>query len=119
MDNKGRVTVVLHWDQRSSTSSQAQQQQKGQDVQTSKYSPTKKTDLSQRPPLVIQTSLDKLNYGGKLGHLAAEVGPSRYSSPHITVINHDDMVREFATTFSIFIGRSVQWTNIWVSYTVY
>ena len=108
MDNKGRVTVVLHWDQRSSTSSQAQQQQKGQDVQTSKYSPTKKTDLSQRPPLVIQTSLDKLNYGGKLGHLAAEVGPSRYSSPHITVINHDDMVREFATTFSIFIGRSVQ-----------
>ncbi|OAD61987.1 hypothetical protein WN48_06757 [Eufriesea mexicana] len=96
MDNKGRVTVVLHWDQRSSTSSQAQQQQKGQDVQTSKYSPTKKTDLSgsQRPPLVIQTSLDNLNYGGKLGHLAADVGPSRYTSPHITVINHDDMVRE-------------------------
>lgn len=96
MDNKGRVTVVLHWDQRSSTSSQAQQQQKGQDVQTSKYSPTKKTDLSggQRPPLVIQTSLDNLNYGGKLGHLAAEVGPSRYTSPHITVINHADMVRE-------------------------
>ncbi|KAF3424563.1 hypothetical protein E2986_11293 [Frieseomelitta varia] len=93
MDNKGRVTVVLHWDQRSSTS-QAQQQQKGQDVQTSKYSPTKKTDLSQRPPLVIQTSLDKLNYGGKLGHLAAEVGPSRYSSPHITVINHDDMQQQ-------------------------
>ncbi|KAG9432073.1 basic-leucine zipper transcription factor A isoform X1 [Apis mellifera carnica] len=93
MDNKGRVTVVLHWDQRSSTS-QAQQQQKGQDVQTSKYSPTKKTDLSQRPPLVIQTSLDKLNYGGKLGHLAAEVGPSRYTSPHITVINHDDMQQQ-------------------------
>ncbi|XP_031371149.1 uncharacterized protein LOC102676499 [Apis dorsata] len=93
MDNKGRVTVVLHWDQRSSTS-QAQQQQKGQDVQTSKYSPTKKTDLSQRPPLVIQTSLDKLNYAGKLGHLTAEVGPSRYTSPHITVINHDDMCRE-------------------------
>ncbi|PBC29626.1 Cell death activator CIDE-3 [Apis cerana cerana] len=93
MDNKGRVTVVLHWDQRSSTS-QAQQQQKGQDVQTSKYSPTKKTDLSQRPPLVIQTSLDKLNYGGKLGHLAAEVGPSRYTSPHITVINHDDMYQQ-------------------------
>ncbi|XP_071874692.1 DNA fragmentation factor-related protein 2 isoform X3 [Bombus fervidus] len=96
MDNKGRVTVVLHWDQRSSTSSQAQQQQKGQDVQASKYSPTKKTDLSgsQRPPLVIQTSLDKLNYAGKLGHLAAEVGPSRYTSPHITVINHDDMQQQ-------------------------
>lgn len=109
MDNKGRVTVVLHWDQRSSTS-QAQQQQKGQDVQTSKYSPTKKTDLSQRPPLVIQTSLDKLNYGGKLGHLAAEVGPSRYTSPHITVINHDDMVRVpinllFSTAFSFSISR--------------
>lgn len=65
MDNKGRVTVVLHWDQRSSSSSQVQQQQKGSDSQSSKYSPTKKADLgsSQRPSLVIQTSLDKLNYG--------------------------------------------------------
>ncbi|KOC67740.1 hypothetical protein WH47_11141 [Habropoda laboriosa] len=93
MDNKGRVTVVLHWDQRSSTSSQVQQQQKGPDAQTSKYSPTKKTDLSgsQRPSLVIQTSLDKLNYNSKSGHLAGEIGPSRYTSPQITVINHDDM----------------------------
>ncbi|KAG7212681.1 hypothetical protein KM043_012960 [Ampulex compressa] len=97
MDNKGRVTVVLHWDQRSTSSSQVQQQPKGQDAQTSKYSPTKKADLSgaQRPSLVIQTSLDKLNYGGKPGHLmTGELGPSRYASPQITVINHDDMQQQ-------------------------
>ncbi|XP_034185484.1 DNA fragmentation factor-related protein 2 isoform X1 [Osmia lignaria lignaria] len=96
MDNKGRVTVVLHWDQRSSASSQVQQQQKVPDAQSSKYSPTKKTDLSgsQRPSLVIQTSLDKLNYGPKSGHLAGEIGPSRYTSPQITVINHDDMQQQ-------------------------
>lgn len=96
MDNKGRVTVVLHWDQRSSSSSQVQQQQSkaGQDAQTSKYSPTKKVDLSgaQRPSLVIQTSLDKLGYDGKTTHLPGEIGPTRYTSPRITVINHDDMV---------------------------
>lgn len=96
MDNKGRVTVVLHWDQRSSSSSQVQQQQSkaGQDAQTSKYSPTKKADLSgaQRPSLVIQTSLDKLGYDGKATHLPGEIAPTRYTSPRITVINHDDMV---------------------------
>jgi len=96
MDNKGRVTVVLHWDQRSSSSSQVQQQQAkaGQDAQTSKYSPTKKADLSgtQRPSLVIQTSLDKLGYDGKTTHLPGEIAQTRYTSPRITVINHDDMV---------------------------
>ncbi|EFN85650.1 Cell death activator CIDE-B [Harpegnathos saltator] len=95
MDNKGRVTVVLHWDQRSSSSSQVQQQQSksGQDAQTSKYSPTKKADLSgaQRPSLVIQTSLDKLGYDGKGAHLPGEIASTRYTSPRITVINHDDM----------------------------
>ncbi|XP_015430899.1 PREDICTED: uncharacterized protein LOC107187340 [Dufourea novaeangliae] len=96
MDNKGRVTVVLHWDQRSSTSSQVQQQQKVPDAASSKYSPTKKADLSgsQRPSLVIQTSLDKLNYSVKPGHLAGEIGPGRYTSPQITVINHDDMQQQ-------------------------
>lgn len=72
MDNKGRVTVVLHWDQRSSSSSQPMSQQhKGQEAQSSKYSPTKKADLtsSQRPSLVIQTSLDKLNYGTFMTYL--------------------------------------------------
>ncbi|XP_018348193.1 PREDICTED: uncharacterized protein LOC108752077 isoform X1 [Trachymyrmex septentrionalis] len=98
MDNKGRVTVVLHWDQRSSSSSQVQQQQSkaGPDAQTSKYSPTKKADLSgaQRPSLVIQTSLDKLSYDGKATHLPGEIAPTRYTSPRITVINHDDMQQQ-------------------------
>ncbi|XP_012277722.1 uncharacterized protein LOC105698240 [Orussus abietinus] len=95
MDNKGRVTVVLHWDQRSSSQVQ---QPKAQDAQSSKYSPTKKADLSssQRPSLVIQTSLDKLNYPGKPGH-PGELG-GRYPSPQITVINHDDMVQKSFTS---------------------
>ncbi|XP_011306246.1 uncharacterized protein Drep2 [Fopius arisanus] len=104
MDNKGRVTVVLHWDQRSPSSSQHQQSQSQQptvqqpkgDPVSSKYSPTKKSDLSnQRPSLVIQTSLDKLGYS-KTSH--GELLPPRYISPQITVINHDDMVQKSFTS---------------------
>lgn len=104
MDNKGRVTVVLHWDQR--TGGLQQSTKHTPDVQGSKYSPTRKPggDLSgatQRPSLVIQTSLDKLNYGsagaggGKPGEFTA-----RYSttSPQITVINHDDVVHHKSFT---------------------
>ncbi|XP_024947110.1 uncharacterized protein LOC107273781 isoform X2 [Cephus cinctus] len=115
MDNKGRVTVVLHWDQRSGTSGSSQQvQQQVQQVQqssqqskpqeggpSSKYSPTKKVDhmggSSQRPSLVIQTSLDKLGYGTPKVPGSHEPGP-RYSSPQITVINHDDMVQKSFTS---------------------
>ncbi|XP_077267278.1 DNA fragmentation factor-related protein 2 isoform X2 [Temnothorax americanus] len=121
MDNKGRVTVVLHWDQRSSSSSQVQQQQAkaGQDAQTSKYSPTKKADLSgaQRPSLVIQTSLDKLGYDGKTTHLPGEIAPSRYTSPRITVINHDDMQQPLQSHMP---GRLVkQGTNSFDSTTIH
>ncbi|KZC09206.1 Cell death activator CIDE-B [Dufourea novaeangliae] len=121
MDNKGRVTVVLHWDQRSSTSSQVQQQQKVPDAASSKYSPTKKADLSgsQRPSLVIQTSLDKLNYSVKPGHLAGEIGPGRYTSPQITVINHDDMPPQQPQSHGI-PGRLVkQGTNSFESTTIH
>ncbi|NP_001136343.1 DNA fragmentation factor-related protein 2 isoform X2 [Nasonia vitripennis] len=96
MDNKGRVTVVLHWDQRSSTSTQVQPPKVSDSGQSAKYSPTKKVDLSstQRPSLVIQTSLDKINYSNKAPTCPEVVGSgSRYSSPQITVINHDDMVQ--------------------------
>ncbi|XP_033337650.1 DNA fragmentation factor-related protein 2 isoform X1 [Megalopta genalis] len=121
MDNKGRVTVVLQWDPRSSTSSQVQQQQKGSDAASSKYSPTKKADLSssQRPSLVIQTSLDKLNYS-KSGHLAGEIGPSRYTSPQITVINHDDMQQQPQPQTHGIPGRLVkQGTNSFDSTTIH
>ena len=101
MDNKGRVTVVLHWDQRSSSTTQMQQPKVSEGGQNSKYSPTKKADLNstQRPSLVIQTSLDKINYGNKSPTCPELVGTgSRYSSPQITVINHDDVVqRSFAS----------------------
>jgi hypothetical protein len=52
MDNKGRVTVVLHWDQRHH---QDKQTAKGNDAR----SPNKRL-AGERPALVIQTSLDKL-----------------------------------------------------------
>lgn len=52
MDNKGRVTVVLHWDQRHH---QDKQPAKGNDAR----SPNKRL-VGERPSLVIQTSLDKL-----------------------------------------------------------
>ncbi|XP_058810539.1 uncharacterized protein LOC131675541 isoform X2 [Phymastichus coffea] len=94
MDNKGRVTVVLHWDQRSSST---QMQPKISETgQTSKYSPAKKNDsnLNHRSSLIIQTSLDKLNYNNKSPTCSDIIGlGTRYNSPQITVINHDDVVQ--------------------------
>uniref|UniRef100_A0A6P7F2H6 Uncharacterized protein LOC114325887 isoform X2 n=1 Tax=Diabrotica virgifera virgifera TaxID=50390 RepID=A0A6P7F2H6_DIAVI len=85
MDNKGRVTVVLHWDQRSGpsriSSSDAPSPSPG------KFSPSK------RPSLVIQTGS-----GGKKETAINDVytpalaqPQPRYASPQITVINHDDV----------------------------
>lgn len=65
MDNKGRVTVVLHWDQR-------QGQSGGTGPPNDKFSPSKKG-------LSAQSSIDK-----------SSPAPQRYPSPQITVINHDD-----------------------------
>lgn len=61
MDNKGRVTVVLHWDQRPQASPAAR-------------SPSRQPKPDRRPSLVIQTSLDR---------------PTP-APPHITVVNHDE-----------------------------
>lgn len=72
MDNKGRVTVVLHWDQRLGGSS-ATQSIGNLNGPSDKFSPSKKG-------LSAQNSLDK-----------ASSTPHRYStSPQITIINHDD-----------------------------
>lgn len=101
MDNKGRVTVVLHWDQRPTRPASVE-------AAGPKFSPSKKAPPAQaaadlRPSLVIQTSLDKLQgkretlindvYGGPAG-----VSAARYTtSPQITVINHDDVVTKSTT----------------------
>ncbi|XP_066902536.1 uncharacterized protein [Halyomorpha halys] len=71
MDNKGRVTVVLHWDQQRKEASPQ---------------PPKK-----QPSLVIQTSVDSTT--GKKETVINDVyQPGRYStSPQITVINHDEV----------------------------
>lgn len=61
MDNKGRVTVVLHWDQRPAASPAAR-------------SPSRQPKPDRRPSLVIQTSLDR----------------PQPPPPHITVVNHDE-----------------------------
>ncbi|XP_059485440.1 uncharacterized protein LOC132202502 isoform X3 [Neocloeon triangulifer] len=65
MDNKGRVTVVLHWDQRH------------QDKQA---------------PKGVHTSVNRET--GKKETLINDVYPSRYS-PQITVINHDDVQSKY------------------------
>lgn len=61
MDNKGRVTVVLHWDQRPQASPAAR-------------SPSRQAKPDRRPSLVIQTSLER----------------PQPPPPHITVVNHDE-----------------------------
>ncbi|XP_065174178.1 uncharacterized protein Drep2 isoform X4 [Atheta coriaria] len=63
MDNKGRVTVVLHWDQRSGPS---------------------RASSSEAPSPAP---------GGKKETVINDIYPPqpRYSSPQITVINHDDV----------------------------
>lgn len=111
MDNKGRVTVVLHWDHR---------QQATHKTEASRLSPKKAEAVgakpvfptvgvggkpagvgegaaaASRPALVIQTSLEKLGIhstvsrDGKKETLINDVYPPRYS-PQITVINHDDV----------------------------
>ncbi|KAF4519280.1 hypothetical protein B566_EDAN002170 [Ephemera danica] len=120
MDNKGRVTVVLHWDQRHSGSAGApgtSGSHKNSADASNKFSASSSSSPNKnrsstplgtaggqvldgsstgRPSLVIQTSLDKLgihstvNRDGKKETLINDVYPPRYS-PQITVINHDDV----------------------------
>lgn len=77
MDNKGRVTVVLHWDQRQTgLSGGGQSSSLGGSLNgptSDRYSPSKKG-------LSAQNSLDK----------TSPAPPHRYTSPQITIINHDD-----------------------------
>lgn len=81
MDNKGRVTVVLHWDQRQHGG--ASKSETGTAASSGTTTPKKQSSL------VIQTSVDS---SGKKETLINDVYPPRYStSPQITVINHDDV----------------------------
>lgn len=83
MDNKGRVTVVLHWDQQRSGPSRASSSEAPSPA-PAKFSPSKQP----RPSLVIQTSTV-----GKKETLINDAYPARYASPQITVINHDDVAK--------------------------
>lgn len=84
MDNKGRVTVVLHWDQRPSHSGGITGNSTGSTIINSsstcngplldKFSPSKKSG-----GISAQSSIDK------------SAMQQRYPSPQITVINHDDI----------------------------
>lgn len=92
MDNKGRVTVVLHWDQRhggggggggGSGSGLGGKLGDGICIGSSNgLSPSKKN-------LSAQNSIDKSGGGGGGGVGGGSPLP-RYPSPQITVINHDD-----------------------------
>lgn len=95
MDNKGRVTVVLHWDQRPPSSLQTQHHKIIDGSHSVKLSPSRKNEISstQLPSLIIQTSLDKINYGKSSSQSDLIKSEQRYNSPQITVINHDDVVQ--------------------------
>lgn len=94
MDNKGRVTVVLHWDQRQaggggggagSSNGNNSNTNGGGGINTllsssDKYSPSKKC-------LSAQNSIDK--------SASSSPAPQRFASPQITVINHDDIQSAF------------------------
>lgn len=83
MDNKGRVTVVLHWDQRhgggglGSSSGGGGKLGDGICIGSSNGLSPSKRNLS------AQNSIDKAGGGSPLPG-------QRYPSPQITVINHDD-----------------------------
>lgn len=80
MDNKGRVTVVLHWDQRqggagnTATGSTIINSSTCNGPLLDKFSPSKKSG-----GISAQSSIDKSTM------------QQRYPSPQITVINHDDI----------------------------
>ncbi|XP_018324776.1 uncharacterized protein LOC108736725 isoform X2 [Agrilus planipennis] len=82
MDNKGRVTVVLHWDQRGPGPSRASSE--APSPAPGKYSPSK------RPSLVIQTATKKETVINDVYQQPSAQAP-RYPSPQITVINHDEV----------------------------
>lgn len=96
MDNKGRVTVVLHWDQRqgnsggiaggsSATGSTIIHSSSGVSSTCNgplldKFSPSKKSG-----GISAQSSIDKSTM------------QQRYPSPQITVINHDDIQSSYGS----------------------
>lgn len=89
MDNKGRVTVVLHWDQRQHKAGGSGEGGLGTATSSGSATPKKQSSL------VIQTSVDST---GKKETLINDVYPPRYTaSPQITVINHDDLSSSPAT----------------------
>ena len=77
MDNKGRITVVLHWDQR--------QQGGGQGGSSLSNGPTSDKFSPSKKNLSTQNSIDKSEQ-----HFRQTGTEQRYPSPQITVINHDD-----------------------------
>lgn len=78
MDNKGRVTVVLHWDQRQgggATGGQSGPSSNNGLISSEKYSPSKKG-------LSAQSSLDNKS-------VSSQSSQQRYTSPQITVISDE------------------------------
>lgn len=112
MDNKGRVTVVLHWDQRQggqagsgSGSASGSNTLNGLGGATSinggtlltsdRYSPSKKAAGGLSAQSSIDKSSSSLGGGAGGGNNVTLPAPQRYTSPQITVINHDDQQSAF------------------------
>lgn len=93
MDNKGRVTVVLHWDQRQGNSGGIV----GGSSATGSTIIHSSSGVSStcNGPLLDKFSPSKKGGGGGGGISQSSIDKStmqpRYPSPQITVINHDDI----------------------------
>ncbi|CAI6354598.1 unnamed protein product [Macrosiphum euphorbiae] len=96
MDNKGRVTVVLHWDQRNQTYRSSSNTGGGGGGGGMDTSPSKKTTAHQQNGvgglLMVNNGLQKREPNQVLQQQQLQSTPTVYrhgSAPQITVIHHD------------------------------
>lgn len=118
MDNKGRVTVVLHWDQRQGNSGGIV----GGSSATGSTIIHSSSGVSStcNGPLLDKFSPSKKGGGGGISQSSIDKSTmqQRYPSPQITVINHDDIQSAYGSSrryvplsLSLFLYLCVCFTN--------
>ena len=96
MDNKGRVTVVLHWDQRQGNSGGIA----GSSSATGSTIIHSSSGVSStcNGPLLDKFSPSKKGGGISQSSIDKSTMQQRYPSPQITVINHDDIQSAYGSS---------------------
>ncbi|KAJ8677252.1 hypothetical protein QAD02_013039 [Eretmocerus hayati] len=101
MDNKGRVTVVLHWDQRSNPSASGFQSKNSEIPMNVKTSFNKKKSF---PPAVRPMFINQSN--SEITSKPGDISEQRHVNPQITVISHDDLPSATVSTTKIDTNRA-------------